>query len=1027
MSWSPETAQAERELQRSPAQSVSKSAAEHADAPQTLGGVVDEMAADGSEELNSRLVSEGLLQRKANGELRTQVMRRVQQNAGNHKTQQLVAQLRASNVVQRKCSCGGTCNSCRGVAQRQSSPGSGKGMADASVIPAGSSGAPLDRGTRSFMESKLGGGFGDVRVHTDTRAAHSADMLAADAYTVGRDIYFAAGKYAPSSQEGKHLLAHELTHTQQQGSDAAQAGVATKRSGAGLAISQPGDALEQEADRAADRAMGPEQSVPMPTTGTRAIGGSKLHVQRDPADPAAATGDDPALVAQFNDEMSTWLDNEYADDFYLRVKSFRMVLLLNWNSHPPFRTQNDLDNFMNKWAEPAKTEEGTLNVFTVDVAELALKAFPEGFPLIWGGRVQAALSLGVDSKALLFEYLDELNDLQRKSRSIPPAIHSTGLPVPKDQASRIDHFSLAMGLSSKDGAVRDFARKSLRYVQRKWILSFGFSWERAVSDYADEVKAGKVVINYDDWIDFVTNKQAYLQSLPDRARALPNLFEDVQALQDSTAQLQNSALAVEFIAGLVSIFAGIFGGWKEASALFDAAMDEADKDVRESSDIDRLMMALHWAWDNDYFSAAALDQVRALIDNGPKIIAEMALIILLQFIPGVDIAVDIYLAITMGGDVLQTLFDLKDSLDFVMNKATSVKQLQHGAIRLAEVLVNGGIQILMVFVTEGIAKSAAKIRKGAAELRAADKKLTQAAAEKQVLEGMAASERAPLEKAQGKVEKFDRSLQDRYKPETQPILDTPGVRAKLASISEEARSLLELCDSPCLPPAHQLLEADLKLLEKTQARLGRPGYDRDLKKFFYDRRTAPGGLKQAIEDLSAVKSKDLSKFLEGESKAARVRKVEDAKALLNSGGTFADKALEDRYQAYVARKSTVPGSKIRERADWKIESDFWTTDSPMARGNAFDRSVEQRGLYRYNQVNLEDGLRLNSYVTRGKGEIISRKASDFDIIKSSTFEGYLKELKTKYRSRHENPLQYVPRARRQGVAWQADPRSAKKQ
>jgi len=104
----------------------------------------------------------------------------------------------------------------------------------------------------------------------------------------------------------------------------------------------------------------------------------------------------------------------------------------------------------------------------------------------------------------------------------------------------------------------------------------------------------------------------------------------------------------------------------------------------------------------------------------------------------------------------------------------------------------------------------------------------------------------------------------RYTPETRAILDTPGVVSKLEEISEEARSLIELCESPCLPPAHQLLEADLKSLEKIQKRLGRPGYDRGLKEYFYRRRNAPGGLKKAIEDLDAVKKADLEKFLDAE-------------------------------------------------------------------------------------------------------------------------------------------------------------------
>jgi uncharacterized protein DUF4157 len=81
----------------------------------------------------------------------------------------------------------------------------------------GSSGRPLDRATRSFMESRLGADLADVRVHTDSEAAESARAVRSLAYTVGRDVVFAAGAYAPTTLDGRLLLAHELAHVVQQG------------------------------------------------------------------------------------------------------------------------------------------------------------------------------------------------------------------------------------------------------------------------------------------------------------------------------------------------------------------------------------------------------------------------------------------------------------------------------------------------------------------------------------------------------------------------------------------------------------------------------------------------------------------------------------------------------------------------------------------------------------------------------------------------------------------------------------------
>jgi hypothetical protein len=79
------------------------------------------------------------------------------------------------------------------------------------------SGAPLSEDTRHSMESAFGADFSGVRVHTDSEAVQMNQSLSARAFTHGSDIYFNAGEYNPGSNSGKHLLAHELTHTVQQG------------------------------------------------------------------------------------------------------------------------------------------------------------------------------------------------------------------------------------------------------------------------------------------------------------------------------------------------------------------------------------------------------------------------------------------------------------------------------------------------------------------------------------------------------------------------------------------------------------------------------------------------------------------------------------------------------------------------------------------------------------------------------------------------------------------------------------------
>ena len=113
------------------------------------------------------------------------------------------------------------------IVQRATDGASGQSIAPNSVSESISnsqgSGQPLQSDTRSFMESRFGSDFSNVRVHSDSRAASLSQQLNAKAFTVGNDIYFNQGQYQPNSYSGKHLLAHELTHTiQQSGFDGIQ-------------------------------------------------------------------------------------------------------------------------------------------------------------------------------------------------------------------------------------------------------------------------------------------------------------------------------------------------------------------------------------------------------------------------------------------------------------------------------------------------------------------------------------------------------------------------------------------------------------------------------------------------------------------------------------------------------------------------------------------------------------------------------------------------------------------------------------
>ena len=131
-----------------------------------------------------------------------------------------------------------------------------------------SAGAPLDREVRAGFEHRFGHDFGRIRVHVDGAAVEAARSVGADAFAVGRHVVFAAGHYAPGTEAGQRLLAHELAHTVQQGQ-------AEAPDAAGLRVSEPGDAAELAADRA--------------VSGFGAPGAAPVSLQRQPADPNVGT------------------------------------------------------------------------------------------------------------------------------------------------------------------------------------------------------------------------------------------------------------------------------------------------------------------------------------------------------------------------------------------------------------------------------------------------------------------------------------------------------------------------------------------------------------------------------------------------------------------------------------------------------------------------------------------------------------------------------------------------------------------
>lgn len=163
----------------------------------------------------------------------------------------------SSLPMQRKCACGThtqgrvECDGCRRRrVQRKST--SAASASPRTTVPAivrhvlASTGEPLRKQERQYMEERFGQAFADVRVHADARAAQSARAVGAQAYAVGRHIVLGQGMASIQGHSGRRTLAHELAHTLQQPSFAHTAP---------LQISDPASASEHAAHAAAEHVM----------------------------------------------------------------------------------------------------------------------------------------------------------------------------------------------------------------------------------------------------------------------------------------------------------------------------------------------------------------------------------------------------------------------------------------------------------------------------------------------------------------------------------------------------------------------------------------------------------------------------------------------------------------------------------------------------------------------------------------------------------------------------------------------------
>lgn len=303
-----------------------------------------------------------------------------------------------------------------------------------------SGGRPLTPQTRAEMEAHFKHDFSQVRVHTNELAADSAQALLARAYTVGRDVVFGRGRYAPETFEGKRLLAHELAHVVQQ-----TPGIRARGS-----LSDP----EGEA-ALAGRAAASGQTAAVSSTVSTGI-------QREPL-----TADEQKEVEEIHNQLNFGI-NDAKKTAKLRARLVELASKqagsTNDKAHdpPPDKKKSDKPDF-----GPPMSDDAVRNFVAANQANKAKqdkapndRSHPSKMPAKKG-----KLDLGTPDMDAMRKYA---TDAQQQGKKTPPQAHATPY-IPKTRPGKDEWHTQEMKDSMPPMSMADIERFNQADKRRKRI------------------------------------------------------------------------------------------------------------------------------------------------------------------------------------------------------------------------------------------------------------------------------------------------------------------------------------------------------------------------------------------------------------------------------------------------------------------------------------------------------------------------------------------------------------------------------
>lgn len=573
--------------------------------------------------------------------------------------------------------------------------------ADQRALPSTSSGVPLPPAVRAMMERAFNADFAEVLIHPDSARAAA---LGARAYTEGNSVHLAPGQYDPESHAGRELIGHELAHVIQQ----RQGRVAVTSQVRGVAINDAA-ALEQEADALGQRAASSASLAP----GTPALSAAPA------ASPAPATHAVAQRQAapQSNEET---LDAEVEAAAQLEQSSVpaeraygtRLVLLLTLMRPDDVDDDAALFRFIDKCQEFAHDEQLTLGflAFRRDRNKL-LEEDGAGFPTAWAERISKELRIDADVKDLEAAYRDERSRALDGVAAIGPTVWARGLPLTLDQARHIDADGLVRDVLNYRHLAAGSSEPTERYAaaMASWLrvaAHYGalLEHERDLADQVRQIRAGEVVVT-----------RPYYKQQRTKFAELQAALQFVKQVGADPATVARKFFHV--LSWTVGESIESFGGGGGATTTwpldgveaYRAELAKLDARFASASSADAITRALTWAHERGYLSAAGREVWNAIKADAVKMIATAVAILILQQIPGVNVALDVVLTIEFGLDAVTTLGEVVDTLQAAI-RATSVVDMEHAAAMMATTIVGDVAKMLLWAATWGAAKAAKRIK-----------------------------------------------------------------------------------------------------------------------------------------------------------------------------------------------------------------------------------------------------------------------------------------------------------------------------